>query len=1229
MKNKKFIVGMVISTVTLSSIFPINKSYGEEIKSDRQKQVQEQVETLSPKEENFLPSTNENLTEASIKEEDNKNELDKNTIDKKTTSDEEESTSPKFHFESHDFRKLIVDLLNKNHGLNENFETYEPTVEDMQKLKSFNISWMPEGVDGNNITSLKGLEHAINIEEFSGSSFSGPHFPELKDFSPLASLKNLKSLDLGNCKISNIDFISDLTNLEKLILSYNDINDISPLGSLKNLNYLEIEKNKLTDVSPLASLKNLEHITIRGNYVSDASPFKDLTELTYLHLYENRIDDISMLGNLTKLKEFNISKNQIKDISVIENYLNMRVFQARQNQIEDIEPIINTLQNNKVLGFDTDKIVDGILVTGVINLSENNIKNIKALKSISTTDLSPIGEKRNIIMDNQKTYVDLKLEDFEQTDGKYRLSIKNPLQFSEDVYGQLIKTTSDFDFEYSQDGSDLTLVVDPSLVNETPANLYSQFKYDTILENCSEYPLYSGDLIFRINPEKDNNVYQEVEFFNDNLREYINSSLNLDPFRFNGNPFNHDPKTYHPIKNDMVAIKSIYTSSFEEFNYMDNFEKINKLGTMTLDDVKTLKGLEQALYMEKLIFDTGYLEDISSLKNLKRLKYLDLSNNKNLDDIKTISALRQLETIKLANMNLKDISFLKDLPFLRTLDISGNEIDNIKGLENLSQVEILNLAKTNISNLENIKSFIKIRDLNLASNKIDDLSSFLSSVNLQSLKALNLEDNSFDSIEALLKFTDLENLSLASTKLEASQFPHLKQLKNLQSLNLSDSSFYNFNSIDTLNNIKDLNLADTQVSDLSKLYKFKNIEKLNIENTAVEKLNLSNTAIESIIGLENPSLKDLNLEGFSAYRVPDLNKLTNLENLNLSKVGQISDLENFKDLNKLKSLNLSNNSMYNFRGIENFKNLEVLKVENSNVKKLDLIGKLDSLKVLDLSNNKRLKDFSQLKNLTNLESINLSNTKITDLSILKDLANLKEVNVSNCKISNVNGLRDSIKIIGLAEKSKPNLDPGRPIEQEEDTGKNDDRDKPEEKIEILLTDLKSNHWAKKHIDNLLSKNILKGYVDNTFKANNPMTRGEFAAVLDRLFQFEDSKVISHNGFKDVKKNSWFYKTIQKFKNLGLIKGEKGSFNPNRPISREEMIKMLVDAIEKDGRISLTKNKADFTDSDSISKWAYEPMEKILSLDLIDGYPDKSLKPKQYISRAEIAKIIDRLLSHLQ
>lgn len=109
-----------------------------------------------------------------------------------------------------------------------------------------------------------------------------------KHFQYLKYCKNLLALDIGHNAVRNLNFLYDLPNLKVLILACNiELRDITPVGSLKNLEYLELFKNDIHDISCLANCTNLIDLNICFNRIKDWTPLHGLDKLERLWLYNS------------------------------------------------------------------------------------------------------------------------------------------------------------------------------------------------------------------------------------------------------------------------------------------------------------------------------------------------------------------------------------------------------------------------------------------------------------------------------------------------------------------------------------------------------------------------------------------------------------------------------------------------------------------------------------------------------------------------------------------------------------------------------------------------------------------------------------------------------------------------------------------------------------------------------------------------------------------------------
>ena len=168
------------------------------------------------------------------------------------------------------------------------------------------------------------------------------------------------------------------------------------------------------------------------------------------------------------------------------------------------------------------------------------------------------------------------------------------------------------------------------------------------------------------------------------------------------------------------------------------------------------------------------------------------------------------------------------------------------------------------------------------------------------------------------------------------------------------------------------------------------------------------------------------------------------------------------------------------------------------------------------------------------------------------------------------------------------------------------------------------HWAEKEIVELVEKDIIKGVTEDEFMPDKSITRAEFTALIVRTLGLElaDYK----NGFNDVKETDWFAQEIQTALENRIISKDE-MFRPNDTMTREEMTKVMVEALKKaTGEENLEKADLNqFKDANEISGWATEYVAEALHTGLIKGISEDEFSPKTNATRAQGAVMIHRLL----
>jgi len=187
-------------------------------------------------------------------------------------------------------------------------------------------------------------------------------------------------------------------------------------------------------------------------------------------------------------------------------------------------------------------------------------------------------------------------------------------------------------------------------------------------------------------------------------------------------------------------------------------------------------------------------------------------------------------------------------------------------------------------------------------------------------------------------------------------------------------------------------------------------------------------------------------------------------------------------------------------------------------------------------------------------------------------------------------------------------------------------------IEVKFEDIESS-WAKEFIVSLASQGKIKGLSEERFSPDTAITRAQFTVMLARVL---DLPTASYEGaFADVtKKLDWAVLEIEAAHRAGIVQGSNSGFKPGDKISREQMVTMIVKAIEKVNADLLkdVQGSLEFADSATIQDYAKNNVELAVGLGIIDGKVVNGktvFAPKDIATRAQAAKMIYQLLETIK
>lgn len=141
---------------------------------------------------------------------------------------------------------------------------------------------------------------------------------EINKIQNLKDLKNLNELYIHSSTIDNVNFLEDLIDLEKLGISYINSADLMPFSNLSNLKFLQFWGEGNFDFSPLKNLNRLEFLEIKSDCGGDITFLKNMEKLKDLTLDLPDISDLSPLKKLLALEKIKFSTDMFSSDSIEE-----------------------------------------------------------------------------------------------------------------------------------------------------------------------------------------------------------------------------------------------------------------------------------------------------------------------------------------------------------------------------------------------------------------------------------------------------------------------------------------------------------------------------------------------------------------------------------------------------------------------------------------------------------------------------------------------------------------------------------------------------------------------------------------------------------------------------------------------------------------------------------------------------------------------------------------------
>lgn len=188
----------------------------------------------------------------------------------------------------------------------------------------------------------------------------------------------------------------------------------------------------------------------------------------------------------------------------------------------------------------------------------------------------------------------------------------------------------------------------------------------------------------------------------------------------------------------------------------------------------------------------------------------------------------------------------------------------------------------------------------------------------------------------------------------------------------------------------------------------------------------------------------------------------------------------------------------------------------------------------------------------------------------------------------------------------------------------------------------ANHWAKSYIERVEKNGLVSGYEDGTFKPDNNVTVLESLVMMSRLYEIDDEikeQIIAEykpslRKSENITGYDWSLDYLPLAVELGIVSEQavKDMFSKKTIMAdakREEVAVLLTKALGlEDDAKSLKVYTLPFKDGDDIAASARPYIYIMYEKKIMLGDDKKNINPKDKITRAEIATLLDKAYDYI-
>ncbi|MEO1403634.1 MAG: S-layer homology domain-containing protein [Cyanobacteria bacterium J06635_1] len=175
--------------------------------------------------------------------------------------------------------------------------------------------------------------------------------------------------------------------------------------------------------------------------------------------------------------------------------------------------------------------------------------------------------------------------------------------------------------------------------------------------------------------------------------------------------------------------------------------------------------------------------------------------------------------------------------------------------------------------------------------------------------------------------------------------------------------------------------------------------------------------------------------------------------------------------------------------------------------------------------------------------------------------------------------------------------------------------------QVNFSDVSTSYWAQPFIQRLAAEDIIAGFPDGSFRPDQPVTRAQFAAIVQKAFNKPATS--SARNFADVPTGYWARGAIQTAYRRGFLAGyPNGRFQPEQAIPRVQVLVSLSNGLDFSATGSTASILNIYRDQGQIPDYALSSVAAATQQTMVVNYPNIDLlNPQRVATRADVAAFV--------